>query len=455
MKRGSESRSSSEENSVIPTVSNFSLIKVLSTAEAFLQNGQDEVAELLFDEALSRKPRSIRAHFGKGKIDITRGNFSQAEERFRIVQVVTPTFDAAASNIANLFSLTDRFEDAVRWYERAIRIAPEDRALKLALGINLLRLGDWERGFALYDLREDRERLVKTSGAENMWDGKRSVADKTVMVVGEQGFGDHINFARYCKLLKDRGAKTIYFTRSELTDLLERVPFIDEVATHGSKVRFDYAVMAMSLPGLLGTEPDSVPLREGYIPLSSQVPDRRESSKLGTPGPGPLRILIAWRGNPHNSRDAVRSCPFEIFADLVRDNPCAEFYCMPWDYEAIKERAPDNLQKLEGDFNSFSDTAEMLDQIDLVVSVDTSIVHLAGAIGKPTWLLIGSQPDWRWLSQGSDGIWYNSLRIFRPTGGWAQLVRTVAGELHELIARPTSARVTPGPGRTEDALNGS
>lgn len=411
----------------VPSVSEFSLVKVLSTGEAFMANNQDDVAERLFHVALSRKPWSIRAHAGLGMIELKRGNYEQAAERFRKVLVWHPDMETGASNIANTFAKMDRPEDATRWYRSATWIDPENPALKISLGISYMRTGRWDDGFVLYDLREDKRRLVASTGERHIWNGDQPIDGKTVMVAGEQGFGDHINFARFCKPLKDLGARIVFYTRPELKELLERIPFIDEVVTHGNTIRSDFSVMAMSLPGILGTQPDSVPLREGYIPAL------KTGRADGASGQRPFRVAIAWRGNPDNSRDPIRSCPFEDFAVLLRQFPGVEFYCLPWDYDSITGEAPPNLRPMEGSFAGFHETADRLCEYDLVISVDTSLVHLAGAIGHPVWVLIGRQPDWRWLTHGESGIWYDSLKIFRSSSGWPDLIEKVSEQLGQAV----------------------
>jgi len=296
------------------------------------------------------------------------------------------------------------------------------RGYSVALGVTKLRLGKWREGWALYDLREGRESLLQSLGGDRVWDGHGDIDGKRILVIGEQGFGDHIQFMRYCRLLKERGAHVIFFTRPEMQRLAGWMPDIDEVVTDRGMVQFDFAVMAMSLPGLFSTEPENIPLQEPYL-----VPPKRADEPDS--GKRPFRVAVAWKGNPDNSRDAVRSCPANVMAGFVREFENVEFRALPFDLATEEDPVLAAIPPLCGEQADFADVGEALGDIDLVISVDTSLAHLAAAIGKPVWILVGHHPDWRWLAHGSDSLWYRSMRLFRIDSDWSELIQRVKSEL--------------------------
>ncbi|MBO6562212.1 MAG: hypothetical protein JJ959_16830 [Nisaea sp.] len=414
------------------TVRSMPLRVILSTAEEVLRKKNFPIAERLFEEALRIKNYSIRGLSGLGRLYNEINEPTKASCCLTRLMTYRPGVPNASAQFAHACSMLGNFSGAARWYRRALSVAPDDRATAIALGITLLRLGEWEEGLALYDLREGVVSLEKSIGKEKIWDGTADLCGKNVLVVGEQGHGDHIQFLRYCALLKDKGARVTFFTRELLEKLCAWMPSIDEVALNDDKVSFDYAVMAMSLPRLFKTRPDNIPLRSAYL---TAPPDAavRVASKLS----GKRKIALAWKGNPQNSRDAVRSCPPDLFARLIKNRPDVEFYALPFDLSSETHERLSQLRPICEPGSTFADVAEQLLSFDLVISVDTGLVHLAGALGIPTWLMIGHQPDWRWLAVGNESLWYDSVRLFRITDGWSDLIDQVGEELDHFLANPS------------------
>lgn len=414
-----------------PTLRQMRLSVVLSTGLKALEQKRYQIAERIFRDALARKPWVARGLLGLGRVLAETQRLSEAFRYFKRLALWHPANAAGVSNVAYMLSTEDRFHEAARWYRRACIASAGDTATRIALGITLLRIGDWERGFDLYDLRDSVTSLAKGIGAERVWDGSQDPAGKRVMICGEQGFGDHIQFARYAALLKEAGAHVLLLTRDELREVLSWVPFIDEVVGNGDSVDFDLAVMAMSLPRIFGTRPDHVPMTDAYI-----VPP---PNRKAIPGEAPgrrMRVGVAWRGNPANSRDFHRSCPYSAFRTLICAFPEIDFYPLQKDLSDVSAAPPANLRLDGPDLASFADTARALSGMDLVISVDTSLAHLAGALGLPTWILIARQPDWRWLDRGERCLWYRSGRLFRMREDWSELVNRVAEQLRATSRQP-------------------
>ncbi|WP_339850345.1 hypothetical protein [uncultured Nisaea sp.] len=404
------------------------LRNLLATADAALAKKRYDAAERFYRMALAVKPYSIRAETGLGTLHLRDGHTGKALTNFKNALLFRPGFDKALAGFAHTKSMQEHYQDAEFWYRRALIAADSSRDISIALGITCLRNGKWKEGFQRYDLREGRQNLLDSIGAGHVWDGTFSLVDKEIIVIGEQGLGDHINFVRYCGLIKDLGAsKVTFFTRPELERLFKLIPEIDAVISDGRKAYpTDYIVMAMSLPRIFGTTPKNIPRTEGYISLPQHHKGKppHDSSKQDN-----LLVAVAWQGNANNSRDTVRSCPFEIFSALITSIPEVTFIALPWDYPAEDKDAPLNLRPFSNDIKDFLDTALNLQDVDLVISVDTSLAHLAGAMNKPTWLLLGQQPDWRWLAKGASGLWYDSVRPFRSKGNWQSLIRRVSKKL--------------------------
>lgn len=406
---------------------------ILSTGEKLLEQKRYDVAERVFKEALLKRPWSIRGLTGLGVAYNALNRPDKAVHCFAKIMSYRPDLPKAMEGCGHAHSMLEDYRKAESWYRRAVASAPSARSASIALGVTKLRLGDWQQGFALYDLREGVKTLEQSIGQEKIWDGHADLDGKTIFVVGEQGYGDHIQFLRYCALLKARGAHIIFYTREPLRQLCEWIPYIDEVVVGGQKAAFDYAVMAMSLPGLFGTLPENIPSRSAYIPTPrSQRPGKPEKEKTA------LRIAIAWTGNPANSRNEIRSCPSELIAELIEGTEKATFQALPFDLASEDNTVLANLPPLCEPDATFADVAIKLNQIDLIISVDTSLVHLGGALGKKTWLMIGKQPDWRWLTAGEDNLWYDSVRLFRMTMDWPQLITQVKESLDHFLDDPTS-----------------
>lgn len=409
-------------------ISDYPLRVILMTGERLLEQKRYDVAARVFIEALLKRPWSIRGLTGLGIAYNAMNRPSEAARCFAQVMSYRPDLPKAMEGCGHAFSMLENYSKAESWYRRSVTAAPTARSVSIALGVTKLRRGDWQQGFALYDQREGVKTLEQSIGSEKIWDGHTDLDGKTIFVIGEQGYGDHIQFARYCAFLKEKGARVIFFTREPLRKLFEWIPSIDRIVVDGQKAAFDYAVMAMSLPGLFNTEAGSVPFRTAYIFPPRPVSWDSRTSKSGKP-----RIALAWKGNPNNSRDYVRSCPSELIAELVETTDGAHFHVLPFELGSEQSAVLRNLPQLCGQDGTFADVALALDDIDLVISVDTSLAHLAGALGKKTWLMIGRQPDWRWLTAGEDALWYDSIHMFRMGVDWPQLIDRIKQELDRFL----------------------
>jgi len=269
-----------------------------------------------------------------------------------------------------------------------------------------------------------------------LWLGGEDVAGKTVIVYAEQGFGDAIQMARYVPLLAARGAETAIACAPALEQLLASVAGVRAVfSSREPPIAFDCHVPIMSLPRAFRTTLASVPSQVPYL-HAPKLAAARWRERLETPRPQ-RKVGLAWAGNPRHKRDRIRSLPVEAYAPLLAIRECSFFSLQKGDaagslakVDALGGRIVDYTAELE----SFADTAALVSALDLVITVDTAIAHLAGALGKPVWILLPLAPDSRWMTARADSPWYPSARLFRQRqrGDWEPVIQAVAGELERL-----------------------
>lgn len=295
-----------------------------------------------------------------------------------------------------------------------------------------MTLGDYRRGFQKYEARWLRTGMPRRrSFGKALWLGEYPLARKTVLVHAEQGLGDTIQFARYAPQLARSGAKVVLEVQPELTALLSRLEGVASVVGRGAALPpYDVHCPAGSLPLALRTEMSSIPANVPYLAASEgRIAKWRE--KLGhLPSP---RIAVAWSGRVDHANDRNRSIPFERFAPLLAAGP-GSFVSIQRELRdgdaAALARLP-NVTHVGDALADFDDTAAVMALADLVISVDTAVVHLAGAMGRPVWVLLPFQPDWRWLLDREDSPWYPTARLFRQPkpGDWASVIAKVGDEL--------------------------
>jgi hypothetical protein len=265
-----------------------------------------------------------------------------------------------------------------------------------------------------------------------------------VLVLAEQGYGDSIHFCRYLPLLRDRGAAAILRVPPRLGDLIsESMPWLEVSAEAGPLPEYDFHSALLSLPGVMGTTVDNIP---GEVPYLRAKPADIAGWKEIITDDGRLKIGLMWGGNPKHVNDANRSIGLERLAPIVM---AEGVHCFSLQ---VGERAGDVAALPAGSITSpgderltpFAATAALMEHLDLVISIDTSVAHLAGAMGKPLWLLLSRVADWRWLLERDDSPWYPTARLFRQDadGQWDRVVDTVVGELARVVGGDRS-RLTP------------
>jgi tetratricopeptide (TPR) repeat protein len=342
-------------------------------------------------------------------------------------------------NRAQVYHMTGRHAEAIGASEAAIALRPDYAEAHANLAISLLICGDFARAWDEYiwmwrlpSRRADYPYLDRAT----LWNGE-TFAGRQLLITREQGFGDAIQMVRYLPAVKERGGRVVLEVLPALAALFEGHAGVDELRVVGDvaivRDDVDLYVPIVGLPRAFGTDLTSIPAPVPYLRASTENIERWRSR---IERPGCLRVGIVWAGNPGHGYDR-RRCSLEDFAPLGAIDGIAWFGLQKGPEEERRSCDSLTLEPLGPQIEDFADTAAILTHLDLVISVDTSTVHLAGAMGKPVWTLLAFAPDWRWMLERRDSPWYPTMRLFRQPrpGDWASVFADVSRELQKLRSR--------------------
>jgi hypothetical protein len=371
---------------------------------AFEQNGGDEFV---------RAARLFRSN-----------NYGEALALLERVIAAHPTsVDGLLSYGNTLFEL-NRNDEAIACYDKVIAIEPDHPDAHFGKAFPVLANGDYALGWKLYEWRwktKPFHPLIRKYD-QPQWSGDADLGGKTILIYGEQGFGDSIQFSRYLKLFNN--CRVIFEVRKPLAPLFRDY----EIAAQGEPLpSFDYHCPLMSLPLAFQTTIETIPTA---LPIRADAAKIDKWRKLLGKKTKP-RVGLTWAGHPHSHNDSRRSIPLETLLPIMTDN--VEWFSLQSevrdsDRKALG-RAP--LRDYTRRLHDFAETAALISHMDVVISVDTSIAHLAGALGKPLWLLLAFHPDFRWLRDRTDSPWYPTARLFRQSsdGAWPDVLQRVGTEI--------------------------
>ncbi len=391
-----------------------------------------------YRQAIALDPRSANAYNNLGSALKAQGRLEEAIACCREAIRLQPDHADAHNNVGSSLVEQARFEEAIAHYEQALRCKPDHVNAHLNLGIVLLMLGDFRRGFAEYHWRWHSNQCPPLRYPRALWDGS-DLNGKIILLTAEQGFGDTIQFARYAPLVAQRGGCVVVACQKPLVRLLETLPGINKCVDRDRvNVETHFHAPLLDLPFILETTLETIPANVPYLtpppsPVQLPPPEQVEGTV-----PTPLKIGIVWASNPDNSTSPKRTCPLAHFLSLAQI-PGIALYSLQKDLpesDAALLAANPTLQDLRHQLSDFGDTAAAIAQLDLVISVDTAVAHLAGALGKPVWTLLPYVADWRWLLQREDSPWYPTMRLFRQEreSDWEGVFRRVREALRQKVA---------------------
>jgi tetratricopeptide (TPR) repeat protein len=477
--------------------------QAIATVNQLLNLRKFQEAELICQQLIKVAPDSQQAKTLLGLTYMNSGNHAAALEQFRFA--VTEDDPESHNNLALALAETGNSDEAIKHYEKAIELAPEnpnyynnfglecrirgqlaeaiecfehslylkkDKFTLLNYGSTLLEekrvnealdifemavqldqsfapahisvayclflLGDWKNGWAEYEYRFNHYPQAKTYRRlftlDKQWDGLEDLNGKKIILYGEQGIGDIFHFIRYAKLLKEAGAAITLHCAPALNDIFTQQEYIDNTLNVGRVDSplplHDYHVSLLSLPHILGHP--KVPACPYMVSEKAEMKQYERYFKIG----------IVWAGNAEHPHDSKRSCPLRFFQP-IHDLDGVKLFSFQWDLRLRKyHRSDKTIDYAEGAENlkvvhlgyhikDWADTAALLQNMDLVISVDTAVLHLAGALGIPTMALLSYVPDWRWLIEGDKTIWYENMQLFRQEtpGDWEPVLQRVAREV--------------------------
>lgn len=411
---------------------------------------QGRITEALdfFRQALC-KPDYVKPLVNLGITFHEQGDLDQAIVYYRQVLVLQPDHADIMGNLGVALKESGLPGEAIAYYRQALTLKPDSVAFHWNYSQALLLNGEWQEGFAEHEWRkqvDDYRRWFQWSDGMTLWQGENFTGQR-LLIHDEQGFGDVLQFCRYIPLVKQRGGTVVLAVREPLLRLLKQLCGADVViALNHDGIRqacCDLAVPIMSLPLIFGTTPDSIPAKQGYLQADVEL-IAQCGQKLGQ---GDFKIGLVWSSDPHHYSYQRKSLKLAAFAPLAAVKG-VQFYSLQKGQPAGEiNSVPPGLSiiDLSEDLSDFAHTAAYIANLDLVITIDTSIAHLAGALGKPVWTLVPFNACWRYLLNRIDSLWYDSMRLFRQPrrGEWQAVIERVRIELESLTA-PWQGEPLPG-----------
>jgi len=387
-----------------------------------------------YEKALEIAPNNPQIYNNLGIVYNKINQNDKAIENYNKAIELNPNNFEAYSNLGHTYSKKRLFDLSINSYEKAIKIKPDLANAYSDLSVVYLIQGNFLTGLEFFELRffKTNANVCTTKLPTPKWNGA-PIKDKTIYVYHEQGYGDTIMFSRYLPVLESMGAKVLFKPQKELESLFKDNNMKAEIISSDipdETIKFDEHIPLMSLLRVLRVNLGNISSSEGYLKANAE---KEKFSKEKYFNNNKYKIGIFWHGDPAHINDANRSIPLKYFNSFAGlDN--VELYSLQkgTGIEQLKELS-DSVKIIDigSDFNDYSDTAAAIANLDLVITVDTSVAHLSAAMNKPTWILLPHFPDWRWLLDREDSPWYKSVKLFRQNepGNWEELFIRVYNEL--------------------------
>ena len=406
----------------------------------FIEQSQYYQAVINCQKALELAPDYVEAYNNLGVALNGIGQYVEAMEIYKKAICLDSQYIDAYYNWGNCLRNQNQCELAIPIFKKAIQISPDCAKAHWNLAISYLLAGKFPQGWAEYQYRRNPHLRIITSPhqyEQPYWDGS-SFKGKRLLVHYEQGFGDNIQFVRYLPMVKQLGGTVILEVEKPLYGLFKQIKAADEFVLPSSgsmspDVTFDFHISILDLPRIFATTIEDIP---SEVPYLSAEPAKTKYWK-GKLDSKSFKVGLVWAGSPRHQNDHNRSCPPNYFVPLAKIKGI-KLYNLQKDPPSNKktELVKDiSIEYIGREFEDFTDTAAAIENMDLVISVDTSVLHLAGAMGKPVWAIIPFVPDWRWMLDRQDSPWYPTMRLFRQKepGNWDELLTRLAEQLQILV----------------------
>ena len=390
-------------------------------------------AQACFGQLLALAPECAEAYNYMGVILKRKEFLAEAEACYREAVELQPDYAEAFHNMGNCLLREEKYAEAEAAYVKAVELQPDLLKARFSLGTYYLLMGQREKGWKLYDARLDWKEEFRMDIP--IWQGE-SLEGGNILLFYEQGFGDMLHCLRYVSKIVSMAKAVTVWIQEPLARLLKEMDPPYRVCTSNRDLdaaQFDFACSIFSLPAKL-------PSLEADVPYLWAAPENREAwrKKLAPAAKGLLKVGVVWAGNPEHSNDENRSSSFEEFRRLFAI-PGVLWVNLQVGEEQKRFQEISDVESLfdtAGELTDFAETAGVIANLELVIAVDTAVAHLAGAMGKPTWLLVPYYPEWRWELKREDCFWYPTMRLFRQTvrGNWQEVLQRVAVALAEQVS---------------------
>jgi tetratricopeptide (TPR) repeat protein len=392
-----------------------------------------------YDRALALRATYAEAWSNRGVVLKQLGRLQEAHASYTQALQLKPDFADALVNCATLLKDMGHIDAALAMNQQALALDAQSAGAHLNAAICHLLQGNFAEGFEHYEWRWQTPQMQdgQRGFAQPLWLGQADIRGQTILLHAEQGLGDTLQFCRYAPLVAALGAHVVMEVQPALLRIVQGLPGVQQWVARGAVLpAFDWHCPLLSLPKAMGTQLHSIPAAPAYLQADAEMV-QAWNHRLGPRSVA--RVGLVWSGRPEHKNDGNRSIPFSHMQAMLL--PGMEVHCLqkeirPSDVVALQSQP--QVRVWADQLHDFSDTAALVQCMDWVISADTSVAHMAAALGKPVWMLVPFNPDWRWMVGRSDSQWYPSMRLFRQTrwGDWSETVEMVRQALQEeLLAR--------------------
>jgi tetratricopeptide (TPR) repeat protein len=407
---------------------------LLNMGNAYIEARNPERALNFYLKAMVLMPEKPEVYVDLGNAYFDLYDFDKAIRHYNKAIQLKPDYVEAYLNLGSLYINMKNIEEAINCFKKALEIKPNYAETHLNLATTYLLMKNFTEGFKHYEWR-DKVKDIKhpkyTKFSKPRWDGESPIKDKTILVCNEQGLGDTLQFIRYLPQFANPAGKVLFKSPSGMEELFRQNDLKAEIIDSSSpanQVEFDYYTYLLNLPYYLNSTYDDIPLAEGYLKAD---PEKVAAYKTKFFDNNSFKVGVKWQGNPNGN--IHRAVPLELLLKLA-ELDIIKLYSFEKG-SGIKDlnKVPKNIEivNLGSTFNNFSDTAAAVENLDLLICNDTSLVHLAGALAKQTWVLLPFISEWRWFLDSQDSPWYKSVRLFRQkeTNNWEEVINRVVETL--------------------------